>query len=134
MTGYSKPLILGVVQSWVEDFVQFCNFPQLLRDLLAYDEEYIGTDWDSVDALAYAIMRINDMKTRPRKSSEIMAPKYDDPEWTHDQNGNAILKSDKNSKGTKKFSPSELSEGQGRWRPGYSYENENSDPDIKKTL
>jgi len=58
--------------------------------MLAYDEEYIGTDWDSVDALAYAIMRIEDMKTRPRKSD---TDYYDAeiPQWGFDQDGNAIL-------------------------------------------
>jgi len=90
MTGYSKPLILGVVQSYVEDYVEYCVFVELLRDMLAYDEEYIGTDWDSVDALAYAIMRIEDMKTRPRKSD---TDYYDAeiPQWGFDQDGNAIL-------------------------------------------
>lgn len=90
MTGYSKPLILGVVQSYVEDYVDFCVFVELLRDMLAYDEEYVGTDWDSVDALAYAIMRIEDMKTRPRKSD---TEEYDNEMavWKFDQDGNAIL-------------------------------------------
>ena len=90
MTGYSKPLILGVVQSYVEDDIDYCNFVELLRDLLAYDEEYVGTDWDSVDALAYAIMRIEDMKTRPRKSDDEES-KDDIPRWGFDSDGNAIL-------------------------------------------
>jgi hypothetical protein len=90
MTGYSKPLILGVVQSYVEDDIDYCNFVELLRDLLAYDEEYVGTDWDSVDALAYAIMRIEDMKTRPRKSDDEES-KDDIPRWGFDTDGNAIL-------------------------------------------
>ena len=92
MTGYSKPLILGIVQSYVEDFVEYCVFVELLRDMLAYDEEYIGTDWDSVDALAYAIMRVEDMKTSPRKSS--YDELYDEmPVWKFDSDGNAILAS-----------------------------------------
>ncbi|NLG02882.1 MAG: hypothetical protein GX567_03465 [Clostridia bacterium] len=90
MTGYSKPLILGIVQSYVEDYIDYCVFVELLRDMLAYDEQYIGTDWDSVDALAYAIMRIEDMKTRPRKSD---SDEYDNEvaEWGFDSDGNAIL-------------------------------------------
>jgi hypothetical protein len=117
MNTYSKPLILGVVQSWVEDYVEYCNFVLLLRDLLAYDEEFIGTDWDSVDALAYAIMRIEDMKTRPRKASDIDENK--EPEWIFDNEGNALLKSSPkqaNSK-SKKINP----EGEGGWTPGYNY-------------
>jgi hypothetical protein len=91
MTGYSKPMILGVVQSYVEDDIEYCNFVDLLRDLLAYDEEYVGTDWDSVDALAYAIMRVEDMKTRPRKSDDAEDPALADAKWIFDKDGNALL-------------------------------------------
>ena len=90
MTGLSKPIIIGLVQSSIEDYVQFYRFPLLLRDALAYDEAYIGTDWDSIDALAYAKMRIEDMKTRPRKSND----EYDtsnEPVWKFDKEGNAFL-------------------------------------------
>ena len=91
MTGYSKEMILGIVQTWVENFVDLCNFPALLRDLLAYDEEYIGTDWDSVDSLAYAKMRIEDMRTRPRKN-EFNDEVSDEPVWGADENGNIVIK------------------------------------------
>lgn len=91
MTGYSKPMILGIVQSYVEDDIEYCNFVELLRDLLAYDEEYVGTDWDSVDALAYAIMRIEDMKTRPRKSDDLEDAALADAKWVFDRDGNALL-------------------------------------------
>lgn len=91
MTGYSKPMILGVVQSYVEDDIEYCNFVDLLRDLLAYDEEYVGTDWDSVDALAYAIMRVEDMKTRPRKSDDAEDSALADAKWIFDKDGNALL-------------------------------------------
>jgi len=93
MTGFSKEMILGVVQTWVENYVDLCPFPEMLRDLLAYDEEYIGTDWDSVDALAYAIMRVEDMKTRPRKSDDF-ADVNTDPEWIVNSNGNIVLKNE----------------------------------------
>ena len=127
MTGYSKPMILGVVQSWIEDFVQYCNFPQMLRDMLAYDEEYVGTDWDSVDALAYAKMRIEDMKTKPRKGSDEIATEYDEPQWAFDENGNAILKEQADPV-IKKRKHNEMLEGKGGWRPGYNYDDDNKDP------
>jgi hypothetical protein len=92
MTGYSKEMILGIVQTWVENYVDLCNFPALLRDLLAYDEEYIGTDWDSVDALAYAIMRIEDMRTRPRRNELDDDSANDEPIWGMDENGNMVIK------------------------------------------
>jgi hypothetical protein len=92
MTGYSKEMILGIVQTWVENYVDLCNFPALLRDLLAYDEEYIGTDWDSVDALAYAIMRIEDIRTRPRRNDLDDDSINDEPIWGADSNGNIVIK------------------------------------------
>jgi len=91
MTGYSKELILGIVQTWVENYVDLCKFPELLRDLLAYDEEYIGTDWDSVDAEAYAIMRIEDMRTRPRRSDDGDMDELDEPVWGKDRDGNIVI-------------------------------------------
>lgn len=132
MTGYSKPLILGVVQSWVEDHVMFCVFVLILRDLLAYDEEYVGTDWDSVDALAYAKMRIDDMRTRPRKSSDLSESDLNEPKWKFDKDGNAILIENVEEK-TKKIKHGEKLEGTGGWRPGYRYDDE-KDNISKKTL
>jgi hypothetical protein len=91
MTGYSKELILGIVQTWVENYVFLCKFAAMLRDLLAYDEEYIGTDWDSVDALAYAQMRIEDMKVRPHKADYVDNSDAE-PEWGKDENGNIVIR------------------------------------------
>lgn len=91
MTGFSKEMILGVVQTWVENYVDLCNFPEMLRDLLAYDEEYVGTDWDSVDALAYGVMRVEDMKTRPRRNDEYYVDESE-PEWVRNEDGAIVLK------------------------------------------
>jgi len=93
MTGssYSKENLLGVVQSMVEDYIEYWEFIELLRDLLAYDEEFVGTDWDIVDALAYAKSRIEDMRMRPRKANQNYNNAKDDPVWTIDENGNPIL-------------------------------------------
>ena len=70
MTTYSKPKMLSVVQSWIEKFVQFCWFIEIINDGIAYDAENIGTDWDSIDATGLAIMRIMDMKVKIRHSAE----------------------------------------------------------------
>jgi len=115
--GSNKEIILGLVQSMIEDYVHDFEFPALLRDALAYDEEYIGTDWDSVDALAYAKMRIEDMRTRPRRSSdeeEITEP----VKWVEDSRGNMIcvrtdIQEDKKDVHTR--------EERGGWRPGFTY-------------
>lgn len=129
MTGFSKPMILGLVQSWVEDYVQFCKFPPLLRDLLAYDEEYVGTDWDSVDALALAKMRMEDMKTKPRKSNDYEKDSGE-AKWKFDEDGNAILISA--PKQQVKTSLNKITEGEGGWVQGFDYDNLNDN--VYKTL
>lgn len=121
MTSHSKPMILGIVQSMIIDYVQYWMFPELLRDCLAYDEQYIGTDWDSVDAIALAKMRIEDMKSRPRKNNEEVDDVGDSPEWIFDEKGNAILK-DVPEKTRKKQTKKELPESVGGWRAGYTYD------------
>jgi hypothetical protein len=115
MTGSSKEIILGIVQSWVIDYVDDCEFPLILRDLLAYDEAYIGTDWDSVDAIAYAKMRIEDMKTRPRKSNddEDMTPEII---WIPDERGNMILVEKQRAEDQNK--QLHTTESTGNWRKG----------------
>ena len=111
MNSFSKELALGIAQSWVYDYVQYTVFPALLRDLLAYDEEYIGTDWDIVDALMLAKMRIEDMKTKPRNNYE--EDSYDDePEWVKDVDGNMILVEKKSVETIKK----NFKEGAQGWR------------------
>lgn len=130
-TSYSKPRILGLVQSWVLDYVQFCNFPPLLRDLLAYDEEYIGTDWDSVDALAYAIMRQQDMKSKPRKSSEYDSDGDSEAIWAYDNNGNPYIKNENKLITNKAPKNTEQIDSKENWRKGYSYSDE---PDEFKGL
>jgi hypothetical protein len=66
MTGYSKPHMIGYMQSWVVDYARYCPFRDLINELLAYDEENIGTDWDIADALGIMLCRINDMNRKPR--------------------------------------------------------------------
>ena len=132
MTGFSKPMILGIVQTWVEDHVQFCDFPEMLRDLLAYDEEYVGTDWDSVDALAYAIMRIEDMKRHPRSADDYRPELDDEPEWVWDKEGNAILVEKKGELENRNYKKKDLDEGEGNWKPGYNYDDPN--PDIGEKI
>jgi hypothetical protein len=118
MTGHSKEMILGLVQSMIEDYVHEWEFPQILRDALAYDEEYIGTDWDSIDAMAYAKMRIEDMKTRPRKSSD-MDEDVPAIKWVPDAQGNMILvRTDIDSP---KKNVNLQKESRDNWRPGFTY-------------
>lgn len=67
MTTYSKPRMLGLLQSFVIDSISTCFFNILINNFLAYDYENIGTDWDDVDAVGLTLMRISDMKQKPEK-------------------------------------------------------------------
>ena len=70
MTGHSKPLALGIAQSWVLDYAQYTPFIKLVKDFLSYDEEQAmkESDWDGADAWMLILMRIEDMRTAPRKA------------------------------------------------------------------
>ena len=82
---------LGIAQSWVDDNIQLCDFEVLIKGLIAFDEINIGTDWDIVDALIYALMRIVDRKAKP--SSEKDDLKEDNSQhWVEDRNGNVVSK------------------------------------------
>lgn len=113
MTGSSKPVILAVLQTFIEDFGMYIVFPPMLRDLIAYDEEFIGTDWDSADALAYAKMRIEDMKGSPRNVAK--TDQLDEaPIWVPDRDGNMILK---NAERLERKQPKiQKEEGDGGWK------------------
>ena len=81
MNSYSKPRMVGLLQSWVEDFTHLCEFPDMLKDLIAYDDQNIGTDYDSADALGYALMRIIDMKRTPQEDTKNKKARSDLPEY-----------------------------------------------------
>lgn len=81
MTGFSKPRMMGILQTWVEDFAHLCEFADIIKDLIAYDDQNIGNDYDSADALGYALMRIIDMKRVPMEQNEKKRYKPDLPEY-----------------------------------------------------
>ena len=93
MTLYSKPRMVGLLQSFVEDNVQYIWFLDLIQDLASYDAENVGTDWDLADSLGHALMRIEDMRNKKVKNIEEEKKNntYDDlPVWGDDGNGNII--------------------------------------------
>jgi hypothetical protein len=81
MTPYSKPRMLSLLQTWVEDNWDVIWFNELILNLIAYDEENIGTDWDDADAVGYALMRIIDMKRDPRDITEGEKEDFDLPQY-----------------------------------------------------
>jgi hypothetical protein len=93
MTGHSKPLALGIAQSWVLDNYKYIFYPELIRDFIAYDEEIIESDWDAADAVMLALMRIEDMRRNPTRIGEQSANQhYSGPEYELDSDGEIIVK------------------------------------------
>lgn len=91
MTTYSKPRMIGVLQTWVEDCVHECWFIEMIYDLIAYDDENIGTDYDSGDALGLSLMRIVDMRRDPTNMEN--KKKYIDelPDYALSSSGEIII-------------------------------------------
>jgi len=65
MTTANKPRMLALVQTFIDDWGEYIKFIDILKDGLAYDEENIGSDWDSIDALGLSLMRDHDMRVLP---------------------------------------------------------------------
>lgn len=88
MTGHSKPLMISLVQTMIEDFCEYIYFRLIIVDALAYDEENVGTDWDSIDAYGLASMRISDKRVKPRANDYNTHPET--IKWVLDADGNPI--------------------------------------------
>jgi hypothetical protein len=67
-TTYSKPMAVALMQGWVDDDIEECWFPILIKELGDYNVGVTGkdSDWDAADALMLALCRILDMKKPPR--------------------------------------------------------------------
>lgn len=65
LTGYSKPLMIGKMQTYVEDSVNEVVFPIWITEHQDYDMEQEDSDWDLADAHGLALMRDIDMKRPP---------------------------------------------------------------------
>jgi len=64
--------MLSLLQSWVEDSADAIWFLAIINNLIAYDDQNIGTDYDNADAIGYGLMRIVDMKRDPREADKDM--------------------------------------------------------------
>jgi hypothetical protein len=91
---YSKPLMLGLMQSGVDYFCDQIWFPELLNQLQNFDIAYIGSDNDLGDAYGMALMQDVSMEIQPRNQKEWESEDMFDisGEWATDSNGNPIPK------------------------------------------
>jgi hypothetical protein len=80
---------LGIAQTWVDDYANLCDFEVLIKGLIAFDEINIGTDWDIVDALIYALMRMIDRKAKPTDEKDNLKTESM-IDWIQDNEGRVI--------------------------------------------
>lgn len=65
LTMRSKPLMIALLQTWIVDEIDECVFPLIIEELIDYDVQQKGSDWDLADALGIALMKDADMKRSP---------------------------------------------------------------------
>lgn len=91
LNNYSKPLMVGLMQSAIIDYGNQIWFPDLIKQLANYNQVTIGSDNDLADAYGIALMQhINE--TVPARSNKDYSDKdvYQLKEWTTDAQGNKV--------------------------------------------
>jgi hypothetical protein len=64
-TGYSKPRMIALLQSYIAYHGQKIWFQPLIEDLLNYDVQAKDSDWDAADALGLALIRHTEINKKP---------------------------------------------------------------------
>ena len=91
LTNFSRPLMVGAMQSSIHDYVQNIWFPELINQLGNFDEVEIGSDNDLADAYGIAIVQSISLNMAPRDDTY---QEKEDPfslgGWTQDKMGNIV--------------------------------------------
>lgn len=91
INSYSKPLMVGLMQTAVYDYAQNIWFKELISELQNYDEVEIGSDNDLADAYGIALVQDVSVNVAPRDDSFVQE---EDPfslgGWDMDKNGNVV--------------------------------------------
>lgn len=91
MTTANKPRMLALVQTYIDDWCEYIKYIDILKDALAYDEENIGSDWDSIDALGLSLMRDHDMRMLPSQKEQTSEEKDGMGRVQYMTDGNALI-------------------------------------------
>jgi hypothetical protein len=91
INSYSKPLMVGLMQTAVYDYAQNIWFKELISELQNYDEVEIGSDNDLADAYGIALVQDVSVNVAPRDDSFVQE---EDPfslgGWDMDKSGNVV--------------------------------------------
>ncbi len=91
LNNYSKPLMVGIMQSAIIDQGKQIWFPDLIKQLANYNQVTIGSDNDLADAYGIALMQNSNESTPARNNKD-----YEDKnvfqlkEWGTDAYGNKV--------------------------------------------
>ena len=86
----TKPKLISLGQSWIEDNIQYSWFKDLNIELAAYDDTKIDSDWDLADALFNALARDIDMKRTPEINDDKIDTQYDSMKYEYDEEGHLM--------------------------------------------
>lgn len=70
LTNFSRPRMVSLMQSHIEDYCQDIWFPELINQLGNYDEVEIGSDNDLADAYGIALMQDISCDIKPRDDND----------------------------------------------------------------
>jgi hypothetical protein len=92
LTQQNKPQMVAMMQTWVQDEAEYCEFPQILAEIADYDAITLDSDNDAADALGFALMRDVDMKRVPvdNRAEEEINKAFDCPIWTEREDGSMV--------------------------------------------
>jgi hypothetical protein len=93
LNTYSRPLMVGLMQTAIYDYVQNIWFPELINQLGNFDEVTVGSDNDLADAYGIALMQDISTVISPRdlnyslKDDPFMLNSFEDDEEKEKREG-----------------------------------------------
>ncbi len=90
---YSKPIMIGMLQTYIEDYIHTCWFSTILDELKIYNVSQDDSDNDTVDALGIALMQDVSEATAPFNQDDMSIDEaYATVEYMLDKDGNTVIK------------------------------------------
>lgn len=90
LNSFSKPLMIGLLQSYYLDYGQTIWFPQIIEESLNYDVIEKGSDNDSVDALGIALMQNISNYITVMNQGDVKNDPFAYPSFKQDSMGNIV--------------------------------------------
>lgn len=93
LNKFSRPLMVGLMQSHIEDYVQHNWFPMLIDELQNYDEVTTDSDNDLADAYGIALIQNISCEIKPKDlSNNDKDDTFELPEYFLDKDGDVMVR------------------------------------------